>query len=106
MRDQRFGYLSRGNHKWKQRVERPHVPGVVPETSGTPDPFAHPTSQRVMSGDDFKKQIACVELSVFGLSHRRMRTIGRGGWDHELQHVRVDVLVNGRREGRRRASRG
>ena len=56
-----------------------HVLGVVPETGGTPYPFAHPTSERVMSRNDFKEQIACVEVSVLRLSHRRVRTIGRGG---------------------------
>ena len=77
----------------KKNGER-HVLGVVPDTSGTPDPFAYTTSERVMPRNDFKEQIACVEVSVFGLPRRRMRAIGRCGRDYELQYVRVDVLVN------------
>jgi hypothetical protein len=76
-----------------------HVLGVIPEIGGTPDPFTHPTSERVMPRDDFEEQIARVEVSIPGLSHRRVRTIGRGGWDHELQCVRVHVLVGRRWEG-------
>lgn len=98
--------ISRGKLQIEKRGGNTHVLGVVPKTGGTPDPLTHTTSERVMSRNDFKEQIACVEVSVFGLSHRRMGAIRRGGWDYELQYVRVDVLVSRRWEGSGRASGG
>jgi len=59
-----------------------------------------------MTGNDFKKQIAGMKLAIFRLSHRRVRTVGRSGWDHELQNARVDVLVSRRWSRGRRARRG
>jgi len=52
-----------------------------------------------MTGNDFKEQITRMEMPVFRLSHRRVRAIGRSGWDHELQYARVDILVSRCREG-------
>lgn len=83
-----------------------HVLCIVQQTSGTLDPFRHPTSESVMSRDDFQEQITRVEVSVLGLPDRRVGTVRRSRWDYELQHVRVNVLVDCRREGRRGASRG
>lgn len=92
MRDQRTG-LSRREFQFS------HILCVVQETSRTPDPFSHTASESVTSRDDFEEQIAGVEVSVFGLSHRGVGTVWRSGWDHELQYVRVDVFVNGRWKG-------
>ena len=95
MRDQRTGFPSGGITNEKKK----HVLCVIPETSGTPDPFTHPASETITSRNDFEEQIACVEMSVFRLPHRSVRAVGRGSWDHELQNVRVGVLVNRRWEG-------
>lgn len=64
MRDQRFG-LSHGDF----RNEKAHILCVVQQTSGTLDPFGHPTSESVMSRDDFEEQITRMEVPVFGLPH-------------------------------------
>ena len=83
-----------------------HTLSVIPVTGRIPDPFAHPASERVAARNDFKEQVTGMEVPVFGLSHGRVRTIGRGSWNNELQYVRVDVLVNSCGEGGRGASRG